>query len=140
MQSNKIFLDSSVTISFIDRANDNHPQAVKLLENLALKGFQLFTSINNTTEAYAYLSRETGSIVALDFLQASLQSDIEILFPQKADLITTFRILKVNKEKQVTLKEALNATLMQRKGISQILTFSYWHNLFGTSVSKLASI
>ena len=138
LQSRKIFIDSSVLLSFIDRADTNHPKAVKTMENLAKLGYHLYTSSINVSEVYAGLSRETGISVALDFLQAILQSDMEVLFPQKADLITAHRMLRSNRERQLTLREVLNATLMQRRGIVQILTFNYWHNLFGSYVSSLS--
>lgn len=132
--SRKIFIDSSVLISFIDRADVNHPKAVKALENLARLGYHLYTSSTNIGEVYAAVSREISTSVALDFLQASLQSGMEILFPQKADLITVHRMLRSNRERQLNFRETLNATLMQKRGIVQILTFTYWHNLFGTVV------
>lgn len=138
INSRKIFIDSSVLIGFIDRADSNHPKAVKSIENLARSGYQLYTSSLNVNDVYAALARETGISVALDFLQAILQSDMEILFPQKADFITAHRMLRSNRERQMTLREVLNATLMQRRGIVQILTFTYWHNLFGSYVSNLA--
>lgn len=139
LQSRKIFIDSSVFISFIDRAEANHTKAIKSMETLAQSGFHLYTSSLVISEVYATLSREVGVSVALDFLQAGLQSDIEIIFPQKADLITANRMLRSNRERQLTLREVLNATLMQRRGITQILTFHYWHNLFGTYLSTLAT-
>lgn len=138
LQSRKIFLDSSVLIAFIDRADANHAKSVKTMENLARLGYQLYTSSQNVNEVYAALARETGVSVALDFLQAMLQSDIELLFPQKADLITAHRMLRSNRDRQLTLREVLNATLMQKKGINQVLTFNYWHNLFGSYVSNLS--
>lgn len=107
------------------------------MENLARLGYQIYTSYQNIVETYVALSREIGQSVALDFLQASLQSDIEILLPQKADLITIHRMLRANRDRQIALREAMNATLMQKKGIMQILSFSYWHNLFGTFVSNI---
>ena len=140
LQSRKIFIDSSVLISFVDRADANHPKASKTLENLARLKYHLYTSSQNTTEVYAALSRETGMSVALDFLQAILQSDMEILFPQKADLISAHRMLRSNRERQLTLREVLNAILMQRRDINQILTFNYWHNLFGSYVSNLSTV
>lgn len=135
--SRKIFIDSSVLLAFVDRSEVNHPKAVKAMENLARLGFQIYTSQQNISETYAVLAREVGVSVALDFLQACLKSNIEILFPQKADLITAFRVLKSNRDRQLTLREVLNATLMERKGIVQILSFTYWQNLFGTYVSNV---
>lgn len=137
IQSRKIFVDSSVLVSFIDRADPNHQKAVQSMENLARQSYQIYTSYQNVTETYAALSREIGQSVALDFLQASLQSDVEIILPQRADLVTAHRMLRVNRDRQITLRETMNATLMQRKGIMQILSFSYWHNLFGTFISNI---
>ena len=133
----KIFIDSSTFISFIDRSDDNHPQSVKAFESLAKQRFQIFTSAQNISEVYTVVSREIGTSVALDFLQSILQSDIEILFPQKADFITINRMLKTNKERQIPFRETLNATLMQKRGINQVLTLSYWHNLYGTHTANL---
>lgn len=135
--SKKIFIDSSVLISFIDRADTNHQKAVQNIENLARLGYKIYTSSNNIADTYAVLAHETSITVALDFLQACLQSDMEILFPQKADFISAYRMLKGNKDRQITLKEALNATLMEKGDISQIMTFTYWHNLFGTYVASI---
>ncbi len=135
--SRKIFIDSSVFIAFIDRGSPNHLKASKAIGDLASIGYRLYTSLQVITASYVLLSREVGTTVALEFLQAMLQTGIEILFPQKADLITANRILRVNRDERISLNEALNATLMQRRGIVQILTFSYWNKLFGTNVSNL---
>lgn len=137
IQSKKIFIDSSVFISFIDRGDSNHPKSAKMMENLARLKYQLYTSSNNVSEVYALVSREIGVSVALDFLRSVLNSNIEVCFPQKADLVTAHKVLRTSRDRQLTLREALNATLMQRRGINQILTFNYWHNLFGSHVSNL---
>lgn len=137
LTSRKIFIDSSVLLAFVDRSEPNHPKAVKAMENLGRLGYQIYTSQQNISETYATLARETGISVALDFLQACLTSDMEILFPQKADLITALRVLKSNRDRQLTLRESLNATLMEKRGIMQILTFTYWQNLFGTYVTSI---
>lgn len=139
-QSRKIFIDSSVLIAFINRGHARHLNASKAIEDTASIGYSLYTSPQVITDSYALLSSEVGASIALEFLQTMLESGIEILFPQKADLITAHRILKANKDRQVSLSEALDATLMQKKGIIQILTFSHWNNLFGTSVSNLTPI
>lgn len=138
-QTKKIFIDSSILLAFIDRGEPNHQKAVQMMENLAKLKYQLYTSVQNISETYATLAREVGLSVSLDFLNASLQSDMEILFPQKGDLITAYRFLKTNRDRQVNLKEALNATLMQKRGITQTLTFTYWHNLFGTYVTNVTT-
>lgn len=135
--SRKIFIDSSILIAFIDSGASNHLITTKAIEDLARIGYCLYTSLQVVTDSYALLSREGSTTVALECLQTMLQSGIEILLPQKADLITAHRILRANSDKQISVSEALNATLMQKRGIIQILTFSYWYGLFGTNVSNL---
>ena len=108
------------------------------MESLAKAGSQLYTSSLAVNEVYSALSREAGMSVALDFLQAIIQSDIEVIYPQKADYIASHRMLRANKERQLTLREVLSATIMQRREVTQILTFNYWHNLFGSYVNNLA--
>lgn len=135
--SRKIFIDSSIFIAFIDRGNPNHLKASKSIEDLASIGYRLYTSSSVVTDSYVLLSREVGVSIALEFLQTMLQSGIEILFSQKIDIITAHRILRVNRDRQIPLNEALNATLMQKRGVVQILTFTYWHNLFGTYVKVI---
>ncbi|EKD91298.1 MAG: hypothetical protein ACD_30C00027G0001, partial [uncultured bacterium] len=122
------------------RGSPNHLKASKAIEDLARIGYRLYTSPQVVTDSYDLLYREVGTTVALEFLQAMLQTGIEILFPQRADIITAHRILSVNRDRQIPLSEALNATLMQKRGITQILTFSYWNNLFGTHASNLTTI
>lgn len=137
LQSKKIFIDSSVLMAFIDRSDTNHSKAANTMESIAKLGFQTYTSYLHISETYATLTREVGGSVALDFLQAVLQSDMEIIFPQKADLISANRMLRSNRSRQISLREVITAILMQKRGVIQILTFNYWHNLFGTYASSL---
>lgn len=135
----KIFIDSSVLTAFIDRGSREHLKASKVIDDAAGLGCRLYTSSQVVSHAYDLLSREVGITVSLEFLQAILQSGIEIIFPQKADLITSHRILKTHRNEKLSFDEALNAALMQKKGIDQVLTFGDWNKLFGTSKSNLVS-
>jgi predicted nucleic acid-binding protein len=134
MVSKKIFIDSTALYAFIDRSDINYAQAAKIMDQLAVQGAQLYTSLHAILETYAVINSQLGTAVSYEFLQSILESNIEILYPQKADLISSSRLIKTNKNKQITLKEALTATMMQKKGIFQILTFSYWHSLLGSEV------
>lgn len=133
----KIFIHSSVLAAFVDRGSNDHLKASKAIDDAAGIGCRLYTSSQVISEAYDLLTPEVGITVSLEFLQTVLQSGIEILFPQKADLITAHRILKTNRNEKLSFNEALNATLMQKKGIDQVFTFKSWNKLFGTSKSNL---
>lgn len=133
MASKKIFIDGSIFYAFVDRADPNHPQAVKVLEYLSLQRVYLYTSLQAIHDSYSAISNQLGTTIGSDFLNAISESSIEIIYPQKADLVGAIRLLKFNPNKQITLKEVMSANLMQKKGITQILTFSYWHNLLGSN-------
>jgi predicted nucleic acid-binding protein len=132
MNSKKIFIDSSALYSFIDRADPNHSHAIKIIESLSLSYAQLYTSIQAISDTYSAVESQLGASISLDFLKTILESNIEIIYPQKADISTAYRLLNANRGKQITFREALNASLMQKKGIIQILTFRFWHNLLGS--------
>ncbi len=132
MASKKIFVDSSVLFAFVDRANRDHTQAVKTMEQLSLQGTQLYTSLQSVIDTNNAINSQLGTSLSLDFLQAMTESTMEILYPQKADFVAAFKLIRLNRYKQVSIKEAINSVLMQKKGISQILTFAYWQNLLGS--------
>lgn len=133
MSSKKIFIDSSALYAFVDRADPNHSQSGKIIEQLSLQNMHLYTSIQSITDTYTALDRQLGGTLSLEFLQATIESTMEILYPQKADLVSAYKLVKLNKNKQVPLKEALNAVLMQKKSIGLVLTFRYWQNLLGSA-------
>ena len=125
-------MDSSVLYAFVDRANPDHSQAIKLFDQLSLQGTALYTSIQSVIDTNNAINNQLGATLSLDFLQVMTESSIEILYPQKADFIAAYKLIKLNRYKQISLKEALNSVLMQKKGINQVLTFAYWHNLLGS--------
>lgn len=127
-------------MAFIDRGMPNYLKVSKTMDDLASLGYSVYTSLQVVTDVYVLLSRDISTSLALEFLQTMLQSGIEILYPQRADLITAHRILRANRDREIPFSEALNATLMQKRGIMQILTFAHWNNLFGTFVSNLVKV
>jgi predicted nucleic acid-binding protein len=132
MASRKIFIDGSVFYAFTDRADANHAQSVKIMEQLSLQGVQLFTSIQSVQDVYSAINRQLGTTIGFDFLQAMIESDIEILYPQRSDLVSTYKLMRLNANKQISFKQALTANLMAKRNVVKILTFTYWHNLLGT--------
>jgi len=132
MAARKIFVDGTVLYAFTDRADANHIQAVKVIEQLSLQGVQLFTSFQVIQDVYSAINRQLGTTIGYDFLQAMIDSGIEILYPQRSDLVSTYKLIRSNSNRQVSFREAMNATLMSKKNVIKILTFTNWNNLLGT--------
>lgn len=133
MISKKVFIDSSLFYAFIDRGDPNHSQAAKIMEQLSRQGSILYTSLQSVQDTYSALNDKMGMVLSHEFIQTIMESNIEILYPQRSDLISAFRLIKQNKGKQISLKEALISILMQKRNIPQIAAFTPWHNLLGSS-------
>lgn len=136
--SKKIFLDSSIFLSFVDRTHLNHQKAVAILEHLADQNYQLFTSDLVVFQSFNLIERDLGFAVAQGFLKAVLDSSIKILYVTEQELLFAFRFLKTA-ARRASLVEVVTARLMEKHGISSILTFDFWHNISGIAVSNLIS-
>lgn len=136
--SARIFLESSIFEAFIDRSNTKHQQSVEMLNRLAKDSCLLFTSLQVVEEVFDFLMAKVSKVVAFEFLQAILESNIELIFTNRSDITSVYKLMIEYKEKQISFKEALITVLMQKNNIPKIATFRFWNNLEGTSVSGLS--
>lgn len=135
----KLFIDSTVFLAFIDRANANHAKTIQIFEILEKNHFKLYTSILVLITTFGRIERDLGGSIAVEFLQAILESNIAVLYPSKQELVHAFRFFKNNSRSQVSMLEIINSKLMDKQGISSILTYDMWRNSMGTSVSPLTN-
>ena len=135
--SQQIFIDASALTAFIDRADPNHIRCARVFEFLAQHQFKLYTSNLVIIQTFGRLEKDLGFAISREFLSVCLESNIQILSPTEADLESAARFLKLNPERQVSLMEIVNAHLMDKNHIPAILTFDYWHNLMGTTITRL---
>lgn len=135
--SKKIFIESSLLLAFIDRANLNHAKAGEMLEFLGKQKYHVFTSSTVVLQTFNAIERDLGQTIARDFLQAMIESNIQILHPSEADLLAAFRYLRANPGRQNSLSSIINANLMQKNGVNSVLTFDFWPNVMGTTVANL---
>lgn len=136
-QPQSIFIDTSAFLAFIDRADINHIKSVRVFELLARHNFQVYTSNLIVVQTFSRLEKDLGFSLAKDFLKTILEGNIQVLHPTESDLKAAYRFLKLNPERQISLMEVVNTHLMDKVRVVSILTFSYWHNLMGTSISPL---
>jgi predicted nucleic acid-binding protein len=137
----KVFIDNSIFMAFIDRADLNHTRAGAIMDFLARQNYRVFTSALVVHQVHSRLSVEISPSIALEFLQAVLESDIQILYPQESELLAVYRFLKNSSDrKEASLSEITNATLMDRNDVPYILTFNTWPPLMGIKVSDLLNL
>ncbi|NPA65190.1 MAG: type II toxin-antitoxin system VapC family toxin [Epsilonproteobacteria bacterium] len=71
----KIFLDTNIVIDYIERTRPNHDKAVRILEMIAVKGWNICISEDMLTTIY-YIARSKEKV--LRFFQA-IEEEWEIL-------------------------------------------------------------
>lgn len=135
-ESRKVFIETSFFMAFIDRGDLNHTKCVPIFEFLGRHGYQLYTTNLVVMQTFARLDKELGSTISLEFLQAILESSIEVLYPSKSEFISAFRLLKNSPNTPVSVTELINSILMEKNGVAAVLTFDSWNNLLGTQKSQ----
>ena len=128
--SKKVYLDPSIMCAFIDRAHPKHEQAKAFFRFFAQEEYTLFTDSINVTDAYATIYRDISPSLAKDFLRTLTLSSINIIYPEEADLKAALKALVNYKSTELTYQKAIVAVLANKRGIPQIATFDYLHQLF----------
>jgi predicted nucleic acid-binding protein len=135
--SKKIFIESSIFLAFIDRVHPDHLKVVQLLEYLGKEGFEVYTSSLVVLNVFNRVDKDMGFTVAMEFMQAMLESNIEILVPGKGEFVSAFKFLKLSKKTLWPLAEIVNADLMVKNRLMYVLTIDKWGEVMGTKVSEL---
>ncbi len=133
----KLFIDSSFFLAFIDRANQNHIKTVGIFDILEKNHYKLYTSMLVVITTFGRLERDLGGVIAVEFLQVMLESSISVLYPTKQEMVHAYRFFKNNSSSQISMLEVINSKLMDKTGINQIATYDLWRNTMGTTISPL---
>lgn len=133
--SSKLFLESSLFLAFIDRGNPQHKLAADIMAYLASHGYHLYTSNLTILTAFSRMERDMGTWMAVEFLETLLISQIEILHASQSELQAAIRYIRAANRLQCPLTEVINAQMMLRHGITDVVTFDSWHNLNATTVA-----
>jgi predicted nucleic acid-binding protein len=137
VNSKKIFIDSSFFLAFIDRANINHAKSAQIFDFLAQQRYYVYTSDIVVLQAFNAIERDLGPGVANDFLQAILESSIQVLYAGETNFLAALRYLKIRSGYRSTLSTIITVDLLEKYSIHSVLTFDFWQNIMGTTVSNL---
>lgn len=138
--SRKAFVDTSVFLAFVDRANINHQKSVAMFEFLARNHNQVFTSNLVIFQVFNKLNQDVGISLSYEFLKTILQSNIDVLYPARSELVAAFRFFKNSPQRNIALTEVVNASLIEKHNIGSILTFDWWPNILGIKISPLLNL
>jgi predicted nucleic acid-binding protein len=128
--SKKVYLESSTMCAFVDRAHPKHEQAAAFFRFFAQEEYTLFTDAVTITDAYNTIYKDISPSLAKDFLRTLALSNINVIYPEEADMKGALKALVNFRSTELTYQKALVAVLANKRGISQIATFDYLHQLF----------
>lgn len=135
--SKKVYLDASVFLAFIDRANVKYNEATAYFRFFGIEEYQLFTDALTVTEAYNRIYRDISPSLAKDFLRVLALSNINIIYPDESDTKAALKTLVNFKSTDLTYLGALQSVLANRRGVPQVCTFEYLPALFGLTMFYL---
>lgn len=128
--SKKVYIESSILCAFIDRAHPKHEQATAFFRYFAQEEYVLFTDSISIVSSYDTIYKDISPSLAKDFLRTLALSSINVIYPEEADMKATLKALVNYRSTELTYQKALVAVLANKRGIAQIATFDYLHQLF----------
>jgi predicted nucleic acid-binding protein len=131
VQSKKVYLSTTAFIAFLDRAHDKHQQAVAFFNYFGENQYFLYTDIITIFEVHKQIHYQISPALARDFLRTIFFSNINIIYPDEAEVKATLKTLTSSVSMDLTFERALVSTIANRRDISQICTFDYLPALFG---------
>jgi predicted nucleic acid-binding protein len=137
MVSKKVYIASDGFVSFIDRVHKKHVQSTAFFRYFAQEEYQLYTNIITIDETYMRIYNTISPSLARDFLRALTLSNINILYPEHADIKAAIKIIETSNSVELTYAKALMAVICNRKNIPQIMTYEFLHALYGLQLFYL---
>jgi predicted nucleic acid-binding protein len=131
MVSKKIYIASDGIVAFIDRAHKKHVQATAFFRYFAQEQCQLYSNVVSINETYMTIYNTISPSLARDFLRALSLSNINVLYPENADIKSAVKIIETGNSVELTFAKALMAVICNKKNIPQIMTYEYLHALYG---------
>lgn len=121
----------------MDRAHPKHVQAAAFFRYFAQENYQLYSTILSVDEAYTTVYNTISPSLARDFLRVMALSSVNIVYPEAADMKIAVRTLESSNSVELTFTKAFMSVMCNKKSIPQIMTFDYFHALFGLQVFYL---
>ncbi len=129
--SKKVYISHDVFEAFIDRAHPRHLHAGAFFRYFAQEHFFIYTNIVSVQQTHQFLHQAVSQSIARDFLKALALGNINILYPDDADLKAVVKVMTSYNSSELSFTDALMSVCAERAGIGTICTFDYLHPLFG---------
>lgn len=129
--SKRVYIAESAFFAYIDRANEKHEQASAFFRFFSEEQYMLFTDFFAINHVYQDIYKDISPSLGKDFLRTMFLSDINIIYPEEADIKAAMKVLIAYRSTELTFEDALIAAICNKRTIQQICTFKYLHALFG---------
>lgn len=137
LPSKKVYIDSSLFVAFIDRAHIKYDQATAYFRFFGLEEYQLFSDPITILNAYERLYNDISPSLAKDFMRVMALSNINMIYPEEADMKAALKTVVNFKTTDLTFPKALLCVLANKRGVPQICSFEYMPSLFGLQMFYL---
>ena len=137
MLSKKVYISSDGFVAFIDRGHKKHVQAAAFFRYFAQEQYQLYINPVTINETYMTIYNTISPSLARDFLRALDLSNINLVFPENADIKAAIKIIETSNTVELTFSKALMAVMCNKKSIPQIMTYEFLHALYGIQLFYL---
>lgn len=130
-ESKKVYLSTSAFLAFMDRAHAKHAHATAFFRYFAQRRYHLYTDILMIYDAHRQIHFQISPSLSQDFLRTIPYSNINVIYPQEADVKSAIKVINNYRSVDLTFEKALMGVLANKRNIPQIVTFDYLPSLFG---------
>lgn len=128
---NKLLVDADAFIALNDGTDANHSQALILWKVVSSKDFQLVTSDPALGEAITVISQNTKLKIAIDFAEATLATNIEIVEVDAKLRKQALNIFKKQTSKNSRFTDCVNMAIMRQEKFDTIFSFDEYYKKNG---------
>ncbi len=132
--SRRFFNDSSAFLALLDRRDEHHAEAARILNALAVARYHPFTTTTIVIEAHALILANLGRAQARQFLRDIATSDIRIVQVRARDEALGRDLIFRYTDKDWSYTDAISFVVMERLGIHLAFTFDEDFAQYGFTV------
>lgn len=127
-----VFVDTSAHYALADSNDPDHPEAVRLLQNIEDLRAALVTSNFVISEIYTLLLKRVGRQLALSYVDGIRSGSTSVIRVAVEDEDRAWEILQLYQDQDFSYVDATSFAFMERLGIEVFFAFDSHFNTFRT--------
>ncbi len=127
----QIFVDTSAYFALVDRQDENHEAAVKIIRQIIRERAELLTTNYIIAETHTLLLNRIGYVTALQVIEDLYKSQTRIYRLREAEERKALDIVRAYADKEFSLMDAISFATMERFHVTQAFTFDHHFAQYG---------